>query len=223
MKTKIILVLTAIMSFSVMAEECVEIESSWEVMGELASDAGNKERTVYQETLGRQPAVPVTRRLPPGVSIPKSRPHPFEDYQKDKPQYQSITVLNSTIPEVPEGSVFKSNTHGIKFFFNGYWLYLDKTATYFPNEFGETMQKDWYQWRLSNFLRGSIRSAQETSHNDGVVSFTTSEGISIRVVRYTCDPTPVDEPMSYPLRLTNDLYFIEFAAPEQLDYPKKEE
>jgi len=236
MKKEIVLALAALISFSVMADELVENQSPQKAMRELTSATENTEQTLSEETSGDPSAVSVQEarsgtmksrpktvrgQLPAGVSL-HPRLDPFEDYKKDKPQYQFITVLKSTIPEVQEGSVFKSNTHGVKFYFNGYWLFLNKNIAYFPSEFGETLEKYLYQWEFSNYLEGSTRCSNRV-HLRGVrmIGFYTPEGIEIPVVSCLCDPIPVNEPMSYPLRLTNDLYFIEFSAPEPLDYPQK--
>jgi len=222
MKREIVLALTAVISLSVMADEFVKNQSPRKAICESTSVTENKTSALDEETSGGRPKVSVQRRLPAGVRVPASRPDPFEDYRKGKPQYQSITVLKSSIPEIQEGSVFKSNTHGVKFYFNDYWLFLSKKAEYFSNEFGETMQKDLYQWEFSNYIEGSPRYSHRGGSNNRTTNFTTPEGITIQIVSFTCDPIPVNEPMSYPLRLTNDLYFIEFAAPQPYEYSKKE-
>ena len=228
-----------LISFPVMADELVESQSLPQAISELASATNDQtldQRTSRRLGLSRE-QISGRSSLPPGVSLARNVQHfnserhiehvkyvkPSNDYQKDKPQYQSVTVLESTIPEIPEGSVLKSNTHGVVFFFNGCWLALSSATDYFLNEFGEIMEKDSYQWILSNFIDG-ITPDRGTSGPIGRMRYQTYSGTSIDVWETDCtsERYPVNEPMVYPLRLTNDLYVIKFAAPQELAAPKKE-
>ena len=166
-----------LISFSVKADELVESQSLAQAISELASAI--KEHTLDEQT-SRKQSVPASRRL---QTFPVA---PLSDSQKNKPQHQFVTVLKSTIPEIPEGSVFKSNTHGITFFFNGYWLALGAVTDYFPNDFGEIMENDSYQWTLSNFIEGITPYTGGSSRNDRRTNFRTYSGTTIEVWETDC-------------------------------------
>ena len=217
MKKEIVLVLIVLIGFPVMGDERVELESLPQAIGESASAV--KENTLHVRTSKKS-------SLPSGVSHIGSvrRVDPPNDYQKAKPQYQSITVLKSTIPEIPEGSVFKSKTHGTVFFFKGCWLVLSTETDHLLDEFGGPIEKDSYRWVLSNFIDVITPNEGIWAHGNRIMSYRTLSGTDVEVWKTDCtsERYPVNESMAYPLRLTNDLYVIEFAAPQELVPPQRE-
>jgi len=124
-----------------------------------------------------------------------------------RPRYQSITVVNSTFPEIQTGTTFKSDSYGHHFYFNGYFLTLGKefVRTYL-DEFGNNKSESCFQWGLDNGPFSMIMVQARPSRNNNSPTFLS-------------DKLSTSQDALYPLKLTNHLYSIEFSAPRLLTSP----
>ena len=132
---------------------------------------------------------------------------------RGKPQFQSMIVTNSTFPEIPSGTMFKSDSYGHRFFFNGYFLTVGKVyLSNYLDEFGNNKIVQGFQFGLGNSPK--FQESLEAGKHDAIVQ---SHPRLPHPIKYTFFfSNKLGKEILYPLKLTNDLYSIEFSEPQPL-------
>jgi len=130
-----------------------------------------------------------------------------------KPQYQSMTVLNSTFPEIQSGTTFKSDSYGQRFYFNGYFLVMDRVIlSGYIDEFGNHKKVSGFQFGL-----GNNPYLAENLHKAKIITAPPFQRVGQKPIKYTLFlSNELGKDVCYPLKLTNDLYSIEFSEPQPL-------
>jgi hypothetical protein len=134
---------------------------------------------------------------------------------RGKPQYQSMIVTNSTFPEISSGTIFKSDSYGHRFFFNGYFLTVGKVyLSSYLDEFGNKKIVQGFQFGLGNSPR--FQESLEAGVND---AFFQSHPRLPHPIKYTFFfSNKLGKEILYPLKLTNQLHSVEFSAPQPMTH-----
>lgn len=131
-----------------------------------------------------------------------------------KPRYQSMTVVSSTFPEIQKGTTFKSDSYGHHFFFNGYFLTVCKVfLSSYLDEYGNRKIVKGFQFGLGNnpYLAEDLDKAKLFPWQQPF------QRVGQKRVKYTMFlSNELGKDIRYPLKLTNDLYSIEFSEPQPL-------
>ena len=133
-----------------------------------------------------------------------------------KPRYQSMTVVSSTFPEIQKGTTFKSDSYGHHFFFNGYFLTVGKVfLSSYLDEYGNRKIVKGFQFGL-----GNNPSLAEGLDKAKLMTFAWPRPFQSggpKRDEYTMFlSNELGKDIRYPLKLTNDLYSIEFSEPQPL-------
>jgi hypothetical protein len=132
-----------------------------------------------------------------------------------KPRYQSITVVNSTFPEIQTGTTFKSDSYGHHFYFNGYFLTVGKVfLSSYTDEFGNRKIVKGFQFGLGNnpCLAEDLQMAK-------IFTGPLLRNFGPKQINYTLFlSNELEKDIRYPLKLTNDLCAIEFSEPQPLTH-----